>query len=59
MQKVGGLIAAAAVGLLLWLIWMDPHGTAGFVGDFFGAVGHFVAQFWHKLVEFITSLTNK
>jgi hypothetical protein len=57
-QKVGGLIAVGAVGLLLWLIWMDPSGTAGFVGDFLGAVGHFVAEFWHKLVEFVTSLTG-
>ena len=56
MQKVGGLVAAAAVGLLLYLIWVDPHSAAGMVGHFFGAVGHFLGQFWHRMSQFITSL---
>ena len=56
MQKVGPIVAAVAVGLLLWLIWIDPSGTADFVGDFFGEVGGFIGTFWGKLVEFIENL---
>lgn len=56
MQKRVGLISMLALGLVIYLIWQDPNGSADMVSGFFDAIGGFVATLWEKLGEFFTSL---
>lgn len=45
-----------ALGLVVYLIWQDPGGSADMVSSFFDAIGGFVSTLWEKLGEFFTSL---
>ena len=50
-QKMGA-VSALFVGVVVYLIWKDPSGTAGVFQGFFSAVGHFLGDLWNKLGEF-------
>jgi hypothetical protein len=56
--KRAGLVGIFGVALLIFLIWNDPQGAAGQIGDFFGWIGHVLSEAWHKLAEFIGSLAG-
>ncbi len=55
MAQKTGAITALCVGVVLYLIWKDPTGTANVFSGFFGAVGGFFGELWHKLGEFLGS----
>ena len=58
MAKRAGLLGLFGVALLVFLIWNDPQGAAGQIGDFFSWIGDVLSQAWQKLAEFIGSLAG-
>jgi len=58
MQKRVGILGFLALGLVLYLIWNDPHRTADLIHGFGNAIGSFFATLWHKLGEFFSSLVG-
>ena len=58
MAKRMGVIGLFGIGLVVFLIWKDPHNAANTIGDFLGWIGDMISEAWHKLGDFIGDLSS-
>ncbi len=58
MAKRAGVIGFFGIGLLVFLIWKDPHSAANTIGDFLSWIGDMLSEAWQKLGDFIGDLSS-
>jgi hypothetical protein len=51
-----GIFLLLAVTFVIVFIWTDPRGAGAALGPFLADVGHFLAAFFQKTSEFLSSL---